>query len=292
MYSFIMRVVAVLALLLFSYGLTGLVTKVSANALDEFVEPHFIDLISSDPQLNAPSTWRPLVYWLLFAECVATDAVVQFKAQRAPIREYLASPPRGAYELRFMESTTEHAVVATSAASGHRDDDTTLLESPVLSNAEAVVFRRFIRALLEGGVKQMPASFAADRQLGALWFLQQIYYTDIPRGLMRMCTTFSQFHSVRFARKLANRDDMHFQWDTATHKQEHIPPEKQCTCTNIGAPGPYDAEACLALHCRSQLQCERAKPRVCVLSDSSAPDYVCTCSGKHGFAVDLTSNTQ
>lgn len=284
---------------------------------NEFVRSVLMNLMSSDPDMNQPAQWRPRVYWLLFAECIASDAIRDFMHTQSdvPIRVYLESPPRGVYLLRYIERASQHLSSVnlhnnqrgrnknvytredTDPSAHHRSrkQQHATGVGGELSASESQAFTHFVQALFYQGVKQMPVVFEQDRQLGALWFAQEVYYTDIPDNLIRRCTTYSRHHSVRFARTLANRSDMHFQWfhpHGSDKTDVEVPPEKHCECTHIGGgQQAYDAETCPAQHCVSQLQCKHGKKRVCVLSGAGLFDLVCTCSGQHGYAADLTPNS-
>lgn len=240
----------------------------------QHVEQELVQMVSSHAQLSQPRNWRPLVHWLLFIECVAMDASTAYNHQDAPIDVYLGSGARGTNELAFIQGAVGQLPK----------------QDAQLSTAyETAVFQRFLQALFYRGVVEMPEQFRADRQLGSLWLLQQIYYNDIPHNLIRRCDAFSQHHNVRFARLLANRQDLHFQWYNPPHRvHEVVPPEKACACELLGSGYPA-SEVCEAMHCASQLACSLlGQQRICVHSD--ARSFVCTCAGHHGFAQDLSSN--
>lgn len=265
----------------------GVESAASAWLTQQRVEEQLVQLISSDAHLSQPRNWRPLVHWLLFVECTALDAIAAFEQQSAPIDLYLGSGGRGTNELAFIQA---------SAGKSAQDIQTGRLPAnsiAALATYEVSVFQRFLQALFFRGITEFPEQFRGDRQLGSLWLLQMVYYNDIPQGLVRKCDTFSQHHSVRFARMLANRQDLHFQWynpppthySSSTQTPAEIPPEKACECTALNSGEPA-SEVCAAMHCESALACSlHGQQRMCVHSDASS--FVCTCAGHHGFVEDL-----
>lgn len=267
------------------------------------LQSDLIRLVSSDPSLNKPEQWRPRVHWMLVAECVVLNAIHEFRMQDSPIDIYLESPPHGVYLLNYIQRAAQHfqhlAPMPLPSPKNMAAPDSTRGPSPTLSSYETAVFRHLLQALFYQGVMRIPEPFQTDRQLGALWLVQELYYTDVPRGLLRQCDVFGQKHNVRFARVLANRQDLHFQWfmpsSTRLHGARHevIPPEKECACSVLGTTDNA-AEVCEAMHCVSILNCGSAhQQRICVHDADPAIEltgFVCTCGGKHGFAADLLAN--